>query len=115
MKLFSLLDVENELYAILDQDHNVIKSDLMTWGRFVGENRNKIVQQDRIKDVLVSTVFLGLNHNWNPYGPPLWFETMIFEGPHDQYQERYTTWKEAEEGHKKALLLVKKKKNRKKQ
>ena len=39
-------------------------------------------------------------------GPPLLFETMIFGGPHDGYQERYTFWDEAEAGHAKALGMV---------
>lgn len=34
------------------------------------------------------------------------FETMIFGGEHDQYQERYSTWDEAEAGHKRAIELV---------
>ncbi len=48
--------------------------------------------------VNVSTVWLAINHN--PLGyPPLIFETMVFGGPHDQYQQRYSTWQEAEKGH----------------
>ena len=31
---------------------------------------------------------------------------MIFGGEHDQYQERYSTWDEAIEGHKNACKLV---------
>lgn len=50
----------------------------------------------------VSTVFLSLDHNWGD-GPPILFETMIFGGEHDGYQERYRTWEEAEEGHEIAL------------
>jgi hypothetical protein len=33
---------------------------------------------------------------------------MIFGGEHDQYQMRYTSYKDALEGHKKALELVNK-------
>jgi len=55
--------------------------------------------------IRVSTVFLGLDHNWGS-GPPLLFETMIFGGQYDQEQWRYSTWKEAEEGHKKSCQLV---------
>lgn len=28
---------------------------------------------------------------------------MVFGGPKDQYQRRYETWEEAEEGHKKIV------------
>lgn len=31
---------------------------------------------------------------------------MIFGGEHDQYQERYTSHKDALEGHKKAITLI---------
>ena len=49
-------------------------------------------------DVEVSTVFLGIDHQFGD-GPPLLFETMIFGGKRDQEQWRYTTWDEAEAGH----------------
>jgi len=62
---------------------------------------------------LVSTVFLGIDHNWGG-GPPLIFETMIFnQGPeserpwHEEYQERYSTWEQAEAGHARAVLEAK--------
>ena len=49
-------------------------------------------------DIEVSTVFLGLDHQFGD-GPPLLFETMIFGGERNQEQWRYTTWDEAEAGH----------------
>lgn len=48
--------------------------------------------------VTVSTVWLGLNHNWGD-GPPLIFETMVFRGPLDEEQVRYSTEAEAIAGH----------------
>ena len=56
------------------------------------------VARDDIGDALVSTVFLGLNHRWDD-GPPLIFETMIFGGPHDESQWRYSTEAMAQAGH----------------
>lgn len=64
------------------------------------------VGNDMIDDVHVSTVFLGLDHRFGE-GEPILFETMIFGGKHDEYQERYCTWNEAAEGHKRAIELVK--------
>lgn len=74
----------------------------------------KIVQQDKIMDgdteIFISTVFLGLDHGLgdreSPNYKPLLWETMIFEGKHNDYQERYTSHKDALEGHKQALELV---------
>lgn len=79
-------------------------NDLMEWAKQM-EVKNRIVEQSQFGDVKVSTVFLGLDHSFG-YGEPLLFETMIFGGEHDQYQDRYSTWDEAVEGHKKACKLV---------
>jgi len=51
--------------------------------------------------VVVSTVFLGLDHSVR--GPPQLFESMVFGGPLDGTQHRYSTWEEAERGHKHLL------------
>lgn len=54
----------------------------------------------------VSTVFLGLDHRYSHEGPPMIFETMIFGGEHDQWQERCSTWEQAEAMHKQACDLA---------
>ena len=56
--------------------------------------------------IMVSTVFLGINHAWGG-GPPLLFESMCFNGPLDEAQDRYTTWEQAEKGHKEMVEAVK--------
>lgn len=92
-------------HYILD-GHQPVPCDLMTWGRWFESRENRHVANDYIGDVHVSTVFLGLNHQFGA-GPPLLFETMIFGGEHDQYQERCSTWDEAVAMHATALALVK--------
>ena len=79
-------------------------NDLMEWAKQM-EGKNRIVEQSQFGDVKVSTVFLGLDHSSGD-GEPLLFETMIFGGENDKYQDRYSTWDEAVEGHKKACELV---------
>lgn len=56
--------------------------------------------------IRISTVFLGMDHRWSNDGPPLLFETMIFEGEHDGYQTRCSTWEEAKVMHDEAVALV---------
>ena len=65
------------------------------------------INRMREESILVSTVFLGLDHNYFG-GRPILFETMIFGGNRDQYQERYHTWDEAKIGHDYAVTLAKK-------
>jgi len=89
---------------LLDENNKPVPTDLMTWAakgwKRVAEDY--IDNKDRIH---VSTVFLGLDHSFGE-GPPLLFETMIFGGPEDGYQDRYSTWDEAIEGHKKAVEIA---------
>lgn len=53
--------------------------------------------------VQVSTVFLGIDHNFSMVGPPVLWETMVFGCPEggklDQYCNRYTSAKDAKRGH----------------
>lgn len=90
---------------ILEGKRPVKCYDLTEWCKFV-ENNNRIVKQTHLGKVLISTVFLGLDHRFTGEGPPILFETMIFGGTHNDYQVRYTTWKAAEAGHKRAVDLV---------
>ena len=92
-------------HYILD-GHTPVRADLLTWATWyeaAGEARRVAVTGDG--DVRVSTVFLGLNHQWGA-GPPLLFETMVFGGPLDQEMERYSTWDEAEAGHREMVRRV---------
>lgn len=55
----------------------------------------------------ISTVFLYHNHSFLPRGEPIIFETMVFGGPLDHEQDRYSTWDEAIRGHEAMLERVK--------
>lgn len=102
----------------LDADGNpVAEPNTITWGRWfetadriVAQDTVYIVAQDTVLGVKVSTVFLGLNHNYGP-GPPLLWETMTFavdsSRPElDGLQERYETKEAALAGHKAMLARV---------
>jgi hypothetical protein len=102
-------------HAILNEKGEVVPCDLMTWARWLEENRahRVIVQEDLPHGYKISTVFLGLNHSYFR-GPPLWFETMVFEPSdgkpspitgkihklgNEAFCDRYTTLEEARSGH----------------
>ena len=78
------------------------------WARwFESPDNGRILKQEVVGDAKVSTVFLGLNHNFDPDGPPILWETMIFGGVHDQYQDRCSGNREqAEAMHLKAVKLL---------
>ena len=74
---------------------------MFEYGVDCGDPAKKIVKQERLPDGrFVSTVWLGLNHQYGD-GPPLIFETMVFGGDGDSREcERYSTEAEALAGHK---------------
>ena len=80
--------------------------DVLEFGRWY-ETAERRVDETKIGKVTVSTVFLGVNHQFMTGGPPILFETMVFGGPLDDSQERYSTWEEAEAGHAKWVQEVK--------
>jgi hypothetical protein len=92
---------------ILDADgRTAIAVDWLAWARwFEAAAADRIVARTIIGDATVSTVFLGLNHQYGD-GPPLIFETLVFAGALDGEMERYSTWEEAEQGHQAMVKRV---------
>lgn len=93
-------------YYILNDDHTTTPVEMMEWALWASKDKGKsVVKQDTFGEVRVSTVFLGLNHAYLGQGAPLIFETMIFGGKDDGFQERYSTWDQALKGHQKTIDL----------
>lgn len=94
-------------HYILDKKKNIKECDLLEWARWFENPNNRIVKQTTIKKSKISTVFLGLDHSFSNKGKPILWETMIFGGKDDGYQERYTSEKDALKGHQKAINIIK--------
>lgn len=93
-------------YYILEGHEVKVVDDVLAWGKWFGNN-NRHVADDKINGVRVSTVFLGIDHAFSDSKAPLLFETMVFGGKLDQEMSRYSTWDEADAGHKAMLKRVK--------
>ena len=108
-------------YYKLDENYNAIpcEVDELVWNEKTRRVGNDIVgtKLKRFINLIsfgkfsvlieISTVFLGINHQYSN-GKPRIFETMIFGGKYDQEMERYSTWNEAEEGHKRWVERISK-------
>lgn len=94
----------NGKYILVDKKP-VLEPDVYKWGQWI-EKSPRHVGQDDIGDARVSTVFLGLDHSFITVGAPVLFETMVFGGKFDEQQERYRTYEEAEEGHKRWVTKI---------
>lgn len=95
-------------YYMLKGKRPVAVDSVYEWVEEFEKNRtvSKTVIEGGEKSVGVSTIFLGLDHNFSGKGPPILFETLVFGGKLDQTIERYTTWRKAEKGHKKMVEEV---------
>lgn len=93
--------------------------DIMSASKLMRDFDYKVVRQQKIGPFLVSTVWLGLDHNWSNEGPPLIFETMVFDHELDDgwgwgardvdpggWMNRYSTEREAREGHRVIVAAV---------
>jgi len=68
------------MHWILDaKGEKPVAVDLMTWAKWFEKGSNRIVAKENLGRYLVSTVFLGIDHNFSPQGPPIIWETMVFD------------------------------------
>lgn len=96
------------LHYILKDKEPVPVDDIIEWAKWF-----ETADDERQVDLTVvdigeeaSTVFTGLEYRLFGDGPPLLFETMVFGGGYDGETWRYSTWDEAEAGHKKVVERV---------
>jgi hypothetical protein len=93
-------------HYVLDDDGQPLPvADFLAWAQWF-QKADRVVASDMVGAVHISTVFLGLDHNFHAGGPPVLWETMIFGGPHDLYQRRYISRDEAIAGHATLRALV---------
>lgn len=85
-------------HYILDDNYNIVKASIEEWAIFFG-TKNRFLRKDSKDNIWISTVFLGLDHNFGDPGPPILFESMSFQGDRELDCFRYATYKEAIEGH----------------
>ena len=102
----------HQMHFILDAaaGEPVHEPDLLTWARwFETHSLDRVLKTTELFPPdgrsRVSTVFLGLNHNyWG--GPPILWETMVFGGPLDLETDRYSSRAEALAGHAEMVARV---------
>lgn len=81
------------------------------WALFM-ERRDdvRVVARTDVGGFHISTVFIGLDHNFSPDGPPVLWETMVFDdqnGRADFEQVRCAgSWDQAEEMHRRMVEQV---------
>lgn len=100
------------IYYYLNEDKTYRPCSFEEWEQQFEQMRKdetKHLYYDIVKGFMVSTVWLGINLGFGLHDrKPLLFETMVFskDSMTDEFMWRYSTWEEAEKGHKHAIDLV---------
>jgi hypothetical protein len=101
-------------HYILANNRESIPVDLITWEdeftrrlSFAKKHEDPWrVAETTVGEAWVSTVFLGIDRNIYRKGPPILFETMIFGGRLNKFQNRCSTWAEAEAMHNLVVAML---------
>lgn len=88
---------------------NIIPCDSVEEWAAKFQNKTKRVAETQIGIFRVSTVFLGVDHSFQDDADPILFETMVFSKNGGDYQERCSTYEEAEAMHERICNEVRKK------
>lgn len=92
----------NNKYILVGRNP-VICNDLTEWCKWFQDSKNRVVAQEKVGSAMISTVFLGLDHNfYGETGDPVLFETMVFlngSRGEDELCERCHTYEQAIEQH----------------
>lgn len=92
-------------YILDDAGNPVVEPDMIKWAKWFEEAQSSVpytkrhIALDTIGNVKISTVFLSIDHNFTDEGSPILWETMVFGGPLDEEQARYTDKATALAGH----------------
>lgn len=101
----------NDAYILDENNRPVPCHDLAEWGRFMENTKRRRVALDVFacepEPIKVSTVFLGLDYNYRSEAGPVFWETMVFNGPMDREQDRCSgTFEDAQAMHQRMVERV---------
>lgn len=90
-------------YILNDKREPVPVADVVAFGKWF-ETANRQVADSQIGSRRVSTIFLGIDHNFSSVGDPIIWETMSF--PDEQQWRCSGTWEDAEAMHRRAVAEI---------
>lgn len=96
------------MFYIQDSEGNVKEATTEEYLEARKDFSRFVVKQELAGGYRVSTVFLGINHQFDdPNDPPVLWETMVFGvGRHSGLTCRYSSMEEAKEGHAHIVKLL---------
>jgi hypothetical protein len=92
-------------HFILDNRVAVETDSALEWAKWMRDNDPRVAFTC-IKNIIVSTVFLGIDHGHRWRDKIVLFETMVFGIPDQNPVWRTSTWEEAEAMHNKVCGII---------
>lgn len=96
-----------EKYILGEDQKPALCNDLMKWLEWfedANESGSLRIAEDSVGDYRVSTIFLGINHQFKYGDRPILYETIVFDKEgNDVLQHRYSTREEALTGHQELI------------
>lgn len=105
----------SDMYILDEKGNPILEPDLDKWAKWF-HTTNRHVAKTTVGKYWISTVFLGVNHNFSLYGPPVLWETMVFNKRKVSKREYRDIWmdrcagtkEQAEAMHQQMVKKVKK-------
>lgn len=90
-----------------------VKCNMLEWEEWM-KDADRVVALDLVSSsqgvITISTIFSGVSFETSELGKPLTvFETYVFGGPIKSFTQYYSTWEEAENGHKELVAELRQK------
>lgn len=92
-------------FFILQDKLAVAEPSYQEWSVWMATH-DRTVAVTAVLGVTVSTVFLGIDHNFCATTAPSLFETMVFTDEEAGRTHSYATWEEAAAGHQRLVALI---------
>ena len=98
----------SDMYVLDERGEPKRCNDVERWAQWFAKDERRAVRKNTFRvnehEVTVSTVFLGMDHNWSRQRWPILWETMIFglDGD-DQPQWRYSSRDDAIRNHERLV------------
>lgn len=93
------------LELLMYYDKDGFQIDVERWIELFSDKNYSRIALDRIGLIKISTVWLGINHNFGN-GLPIIFETVVFHNDIAEDQYRYSNLQEAKINHKSLVLKI---------
>ena len=91
-------------HYILNKHEPVLVKNPLVWDAWF-RTANRQIDKDKMGDIEITTIFLGVDDSAES-SPPLLFKTEVFGGELNGKTNLWSTWNQAEAGHRAMLMQV---------